>query len=247
VSFKDSCKASLLSDKETPQVFKEYMSKFIDRLDDLYKEAGNSDGFKKSAQKMISEELNAIKGARYEALADLGKAANNKRRIAEFVKILEPTMGKDKAVSEAIRSIFRGANNAIDGGNFSVDTRRRSLLGTMQAHWIKLNQIEMGKGTALDVFLSGDLDEQITKELFELESGKSGGISGSKEALIIAKELNAFNETELKIKQDAGISVSKKRSFVTNLGYDRDKIKSKFRDGKEFAQFMSKSGSITSL
>lgn len=235
MSFKNSCKTGIIN-SEAPQAIKDTVSAFIDKLDELYKENGNAEGFKKAAQKMLDDELMAVKGARYEALRDMAKAANNKRRIAEFVTTLKTT--KEDAVSKGLKSLFFGADNAVDGGNISIESRRRSIKGQLQSHFRNLTEIKSGDSNLRDVFLKGSIDKEIAQELFEIEAGRAGGITGNKDAFLIAKELAKFNETELKIKQDAGIAVSKRKSFVTNLSYERDKIKDAFSNGREFANFM---------
>ncbi len=235
MSFKNSCKTGIVN-SEAPQAIKDTVSAFIDKLDELYRENGNAEGFKKAAQQMLNDELMAVKGARYEALRDMAKAANNKRRIAEFVTTLKTT--KEDGVAKALKSLFFGADNAIDGGNISIESRRRSIKGQLQSHFRNLAELKSGDSNLREVFLKGAIDKEITQELFELESGRGGGITGNKDALLIAKELSKFNETELKIKQDAGIAVSKRKAFVTNLSYERDKIKDAFSNSKEFANFM---------
>ena len=240
MAFREDCKSKIQSsnmDQET----KDYLVNFVDKLDESYREKGSGESFDSFADRAVRDQLYALQGERQDVLNNIIKASDVRQRIKNSAEALGPSLGKEQAAAEGYHSIFYGADQPLPGANISIDSRRRSMMGQFQKVFNDLDTTKGSSGESLlGILQENTLFDEIYREVYELENGRSGGVTGSADALAIARHVDKFNEIDLKIKQKAGIFVNKKASYLNKQVYVREKLLDKFPNPKEFAAYMSK-------
>ena len=245
MSFKENCSKLLKQAKNVPKVFKDITSDFLDDLEVVYREAGTVEGFRARAQQLQADKILEIKSLRNEAIGAVFRAERNRNVLSKGIEQrVQARVGNTtdaakirditkEAAREALKATISDTTDVTFGGKYSFEVRKKSFLSSMISVVKKLDRIETNeskmiffKKSARDIFEDGTKDKQIFMEMFELSQGRSGGISNDPLALKIAKVLHEdFNPTELKIKQQAGISVGKNKLYITGLDYSKDIIK----------------------
>jgi hypothetical protein len=234
MNFKKTC-MDKLKDTELPDSIKLQMSDFLDELEEAYRTKNSGGDFKKYATEVMNQRLEAIKGAKIEVYNNKIKASKRRAHMKTGVDALSPQMGKLKAAAEAFKSFFRGSNNAFFGSGASVESKQRALRQGYLSHIVKLNNTEVDGLNLGELARNKTIDEDVTRELFELQSGRQGGITGNKAAIETAKIYAQLNEFDLKAKQDAGVPVLAREAYVRQGVYVRERVKQVGKE--EFVNF----------
>lgn len=129
-------------------------------------------------------------------------------------------------VKEAFQAELVGTTSNVEAGRFSVDAHKETL--TAQFAGKMLNTLE--KQDLLGVFNSKKLTPQIASELWDLSIGNKGGVSGSKEALKIAKAIYDVQETIRVRLNRAGADIGEVDGFIMNQTHDPYRLSKEGKD-----------------
>lgn len=122
--------------------------------------------------------------------------------------------------AEGILSYLGGRARLRQGSRLSMDAREKAitngLLGKM------LNSLEKQK--LLEHFSSGEIDDDIARELWALGDG-SHGLTQNTEALSIAKILNAMQNELVQKQNRAGAFIRAMPGYIVRQGHDMGRIR----------------------
>jgi hypothetical protein len=232
MSFKDPCKQSFKDIKNMPRVVKDILEDFVDDLDGLHERSGSVEGFRARAKEFANNKILDISKVRNEVIGDIAKATRN-RDVLEMGIKQRVDAGQDpvKAAAEAFRALLSDTTDVTTNGKLSAESRMQSYQGALLAELKKLDRIEGGR----DALASKEMEPLIYKEMYELNEGREGGVSGNAKALELAKVVKSLNKVELAIKQNAGVSVGENKGFITTRRYSAEMILENFKDADDFA------------
>ena len=241
-SFKDPCKSALKDLKQVPKVIKDIMTDFLDDLDKIHSETGTVEGFKARAEEFANQRILEVSKARYEFAGDVVKAQRRKKvfmdganqrakeRIKEGMTPGQIADVRAKAAAEAVLATISDTTDVTTGGKLSYESVQQSYQGALITEFKKIDKIEGGRD-----FLDDPANEGfIYKEVYELNSGRAGGVTGNAKALEVAKFIQGYRKLELSIKQNAGVYVSEAKGFVMSRKYTADMLKANFADKQDF-------------
>ena len=168
----------------------------------------------------------ALREAAQQAAADHAAAAALEKRNALLnLQARVARRGRIQATPDlvsGIQSEIHGINTPLRGGRFSAEAEWKALNRTYQVGLVG----ELDKAGLFKAARDGSIERQWARELFEISKGEDGkpGVTGSKEALAIAKIVSRYQALAKENLNRAGASVGDYSGYVTRTAHDADKI-----------------------
>jgi hypothetical protein len=156
------------------------------------------------------------------ALANLKARIDRRARIERSAATL-PAVGGGRDLVTAIQAEIHGINTPVRGGRFSAEaewkTRAVQYIGGVTTELERAGLLSAAKGRALE--------RDWAREMFELSKGADGkpGVTGSREALSIAKIFGRYQDLARDNLNRAGAWIGDYAGYITRTSHDADKIR----------------------
>lgn len=132
-----------------------------------------------------------------------------------------------------MEALITGVNRLRTGSRLSAAAEQHQLTGYYTQGFLADVQQE----GLWEVFVSGALDREITREMWEIRPGGNKGVSGSDEAARLAEIMNKWQEVTRHDANRAGAWVKKMPGYVVRQSHDVWKIRrSSFQEWRDFIQ-----------
>jgi len=141
----------------------------------------------------------------------------NRAKAAELLASVEGAKTPGDGVSETLA----GSNTPRAGKITSVETRQKAIEADLASQLVE----KLDKAGLTGVFARGELDRQISMEMFEMRPGGTPGISGSKDARKIAEILKGINDQSLRMLNDAGAFIRNMDGYIVKQSHSQDKLR----------------------
>lgn len=185
----------------------------INQVVEAKKQAGSLEG---TEQLVLSELDNATNALREAALIEKRNTLINKKVRKELMTRL----ANFKNPGDGFMAVLGGKHIETTGALNSIDAQGKALTDGMLGKFI--NSLE--KENLLEFYSSGQFDEDIARELWELPNGQPG-ITGSMEARRIAELVNSM-QNELVYRQNrAGAYIKLAPGYIVRQVHDMFRIR----------------------
>ncbi|HNC91586.1 MAG TPA: hypothetical protein PL000_21860 [Anaerolineales bacterium] len=197
-----------LSDKDAEVLLEE-----IDKVVQRNRARGKLESIEDQVLNAIDGATNAMKEA---ALIEKRNALINARIKEQVHGYLDGF--QDKA--EGLLAYLGGGVKLRQGGKLSIDAREKSIVNGILGKLI--NSLEQEK--LLPFFTSGELDDDIARELWALGEGRAG-ITKNQEALGIAEIINAAQTELVGMQNRAGAHIRMMPGYIVRQSHDVGRIR----------------------
>ncbi|NIA72376.1 hypothetical protein HBA54_27690 [Pelagibius litoralis] len=207
-----------------------------EQLDDLVTTLRSRQKQRRLAQQGESAEEAILKAADEMAddllseklIAKRNEALNFKRR-AEVRDYVEANFAQRPALGLEAR--ITGVNAPRGASRLSATQEQHQLTGYYTQGFLA----DVEKEGLWQVFVSGALDREIAREMWEIRPNGNRGISGSDEAARMAEVMHKWQEATRIDANRAGASVKKSPGYVVRQSHDTFKIRNaSFEDWRDF-------------
>jgi len=174
----------------------------------------------------IFERLSTV--TRENKLIQKRNAVMNALRFSELedsISRFNSDLGKENPV-DALEAILVGNSARAFGARASVDARQKALKGEFIEDLI--SQFE--SNDLMDIMQSGALDREIARELFEINFGRPGGVTKSKEALEAARILANLQKKMIGRENSVGSFIKELPGYIIKQAHDVVKLNKIGRD-----------------
>lgn len=145
-------------------------------------------------------------------------ALNLKKRVArrEFYR-------RAPDLARGVEAKLVGVNTPFAGARVSVDAQGKAL----RAQFVTGVAADLDRAGLFESARSGALDREWARELFELSKIENGapGVTGSKEALAIAKVVHNHQEAARQALNRAGAWIGRYDGYITRTSHDPDRLR----------------------
>lgn len=206
------------------------------------KDAGKLlDEIKAAAQKRVNQEFDiddAITAEIAELTLNLKREQAIQKRNAliniikkdEITNQIEGYLSEGLSIRKSFQAFLVGVNGIYTKGRSSVDAKFKAIERRYQATF----NLALAREDLTRIVNNKVLQPEIEKELWQLAENKAGGVTGSKEALKVAKIIHNLNEDMRSRQNRAGAAIGKLESFTTTQTHNREKLRAagykKWRD-----------------
>lgn len=137
----------------------------------------------------------------------------------EAIKTLSPRLAV-KAARLALEAKLVGVNIPFFKGRFSVDAQFVAL----RRQWVGGFSRDLEESDLLKVFASRAIEKEWAAELFDLNAGGKGGVSGDSHALAIARTIQKWQRTSMGALNREGAWIRSYSGYITRTSHNPDAI-----------------------
>lgn len=172
----------------------------------------NSEGLRLAAESLAEEARKTSALERRNALINMRNRIGRRQRITAAG---DPVLG--------FKAEIHGVNTPIEGGRFSAQAEWKARSRAYVAGMTR----DLQRAGLFQSVRAGALEREWTRELFELSKGDAGnpGVSGSAEALTIARIVHKYQNAAKRAANRAGAAIGDYSGYITRTSHDMDKIR----------------------
>lgn len=214
---KDECLEKLISyyAEAGIKVSREKLEAYAKRLDGINVSSLSKAEFFSKAQEMFDSDVKRIDLAN-----KVERASNAAKVISASQGVIQGKMGGKGEVENLLNWHTGGAIKPGENGRKRISSLSATVSSQLRDFW---NQgIEPYK----DLVKSNLLVDEIFQERWAIQKGLEIGKSGSKEAVEIAKVLNASNQKAFNLNKSVSPHLQANEDFITNQMWNREKVSS---------------------
>ena len=161
--------------------------------------------------------------------------ANTLKNIAikqGYITKISDMIDAGLSIEKAFEADLVGVQSPVKGARDSVDMTMQMV----QNSYLNKMVYELEKENVLGIFNSKVVNNEVAKELWDLSDGGKGGVTGSKEALKIAKIINDIQNNIKGRLNKAGADIGDVEGFV--MSHSHDQLKMTKATQKEWVEFI---------